>query len=103
MCVTCGPRCDDAADVELERSTAPSLGKSFCNGTQDHGRLSPSFFADGTCGFGLDGEAISRTEVGVSVDGPFQIILESRSHGTVMLHGPLEVWEGVRGDMDWRQ
>ena len=66
-------------------------------------RFVVQLFPDGTCGFGLDGEAIGRTEVGVSVDGPFQIILGSRSHGTVMLHGPLEVWAGVRGDMDWRQ
>ncbi len=35
--------------------------------------------------------------------GRFKIILGGRSHGTVMLHGPLEVWEGVRGDVDWRQ
>ena len=66
-------------------------------------RFVVQLFPDGTCGFGFDGEAIGRTEGGVSVDGPFQVILESRSHGTVMLHGPLQVWEGVRGDIDWRQ
>ena len=66
-------------------------------------RFVVQLFPDGTCGFGLNGEAIGRTEVGVSVDGPFQIILGGRAHGTVMLHGPLEVWEGVRGGIDWRQ
>lgn len=66
-------------------------------------RFVVQLFPDGTCGIGLNGEAIGRTEGGVSVDGSFQVILDSRSHGAVMLHGPLEVWEGVRGDMDWRQ
>jgi hypothetical protein len=59
-------------------------------------------FPDGTCGVAVDGAAVVHPTSWVPTDRQFRVVLKGRSHGNVMLHGPLDVWEGVRGDIDWR-
>ena len=65
-------------------------------------RFRLQLFPDGTCGVAVDGQPILHSQERIPIDRPFGVMLIGRSHGNVMLHGPLEVWEGVRGDIDWR-
>ncbi|HEY0997332.1 MAG TPA: AAA family ATPase [Gemmatimonadaceae bacterium] len=56
---------------------------------------------DGRCAVAIDGvpRAVSRSPV--PLDRPFRLVLSGQSVATRMLVGPLELWEGVRGDVDW--
>jgi DNA-binding SARP family transcriptional activator/Tol biopolymer transport system component len=58
-------------------------------------------FPDGTCGAALDGVPLARTTTKMPLDGTYRVITEGRSIDTQLLVGPLEVWEGVRTDVDW--
>lgn len=58
-------------------------------------------FPDGRCGVGIDGRAIVRSELALALDRPFRVVLYGKSVQTRMLVGPVEVWEGVRTDVDW--
>lgn len=65
-------------------------------------RVRVQLFPDGRCGFAVDGVPVWISPEPVLLDAPFRILLQGRSHGTRMLVGPLEVWQGVKGDVDWR-
>jgi hypothetical protein len=58
-------------------------------------------FPDGRCGIALDGEPLWRGESQLSLDRPYRVLLLGKSVRTTILVGPLELWEGVRGDVDW--
>lgn len=58
-------------------------------------------FPDGRCAFALNGKPLWRSESALSIDEQFRVVLEGKSVGTKILVGPLEIWEGVRGDVDW--
>lgn len=58
-------------------------------------------FPDGRCGIAINGLAVWRSEGSVRLDLPYRIGISSMSHRTRILVGPLEVWEGVRHDVDW--
>jgi hypothetical protein len=58
-------------------------------------------FADGRCGFALNGEPLWITESRLPLELPFRVALYGKSYHTRILAGPLDVWEGVRGDIDW--
>ncbi|MCH8254096.1 MAG: PD40 domain-containing protein, partial [Gemmatimonadetes bacterium] len=58
-------------------------------------------FPDGRCGFAVDGQPLWRSDSPVSVDRLYRVLLYGKSVRTRILVGPLEVWEGVRGDVDW--
>jgi DNA-binding SARP family transcriptional activator len=60
-------------------------------------------FPDGSCGVALNGRPVWRTGAADPSDKPFRVSLWGSSLGSNMLVGPLEVWEGVRGDIDWRE
>jgi len=65
-------------------------------------RVRLQLFADGRCGLALDGRPIWVGNSAVPTHLPIRIHLYGNSAATRMLIGPLEAWEGVRGDVDWR-
>jgi hypothetical protein len=58
-------------------------------------------FPDGRCGFAINGRPLWVSENDLPIDRPFRVALEGKSYHTRLLVGPLQVWEGVRGDVDW--
>jgi hypothetical protein len=66
-------------------------------------RVRLQLFADGRCGIALDGQPVWVSSSTIPIQFPIRIYLHGNSIGTRMLVGPLEVWEGVRGDVDWRR
>jgi hypothetical protein len=84
-----------APDERIERSLDIPLGS-----TQWY-RLRLQIFPDGTCGVAIDGRPLVRTHTRVQLDGLFRILTEGRSLNTQLLVGPLEIWEGVRTNVDW--
>jgi hypothetical protein len=64
--------------------------------------LRVQLFADGRCGFAVDGVPVWISPEPVPRGTPFRLLLQGRSHGTRVLVGPVEAWTGVREDIDWR-
>jgi hypothetical protein len=64
-------------------------------------RVRIQIFPDGRCGIAIDGQPPWRAESRLSFDRPYRLLLKGKSVRTRILVGPLEVWEGVRGDIDW--
>jgi DNA-binding SARP family transcriptional activator len=64
-------------------------------------RLRVQILPDGRCGVALDGRAMFISRGSVSLDRPFRLVLQGMSHDTRVLVGGVEVWQGVRGDVDW--
>jgi DNA-binding SARP family transcriptional activator len=64
-------------------------------------RVRMQIFPDGRCGIALDGQPLWRGESQLSLDRHYRVRLEGKSVSTKILVGPLEVWQGVRGDVDW--
>lgn len=58
-------------------------------------------FPDGRCGIAVDGKPLAITHEGMPPTERYWIVLEGNSVGNRMLVGPLEVWSGVRNDIDW--
>lgn len=58
-------------------------------------------FPDGRCGVALNGHPLNRVAFALLRDQPFAVRLGYASAGTHVLHGPIEVWQGVRTDIDW--
>lgn len=56
---------------------------------------------DGRCGVAVNGKAVWLSREPILIDGEFRVRLGDESAGTALLHGPLEVWTGVRTDVDW--
>lgn len=65
-------------------------------------RVQVQLFPDGRCGVAVDGRPVWVSGTALPLDRPFRVVLQGNSAGTRMLFGPVEVWEGVRGDVDWR-
>ncbi|MBK6845445.1 MAG: hypothetical protein IPG88_24645 [Gemmatimonadetes bacterium] len=51
---------------------------------------------DGRCGVALNGRVLWISPEPIALDRPFRLHLGDESAGTSLLHGPLEVWRGVR-------
>jgi hypothetical protein len=51
----------------------------------------------------VDGVPVWVSPEPILLDAPFRVLLQGRSHGTRILVGRVEVWRGVRGDIDWRE
>ena len=49
----------------------------------------------------MNGRPVLVTEAQLSLDVPYRLDIEGNSVGTKILVGPLEVWEGVKGGVDW--
>jgi hypothetical protein len=58
--------------------------------------------ADGSCGVAIDGTPIAVIRSGTPRHGALRALIGGGSRDTRILHGPLEVWRGVKGDVDWR-
>jgi len=64
-------------------------------------RLRVQVFPDGTCGFAIDGVPRWRSEWANPPSERYTIKLYGQSVDTQLLVGPLQVWYGVRTDVDW--
>jgi len=64
-------------------------------------RIRVQIFPDGRCGLALDGHPISISDFALPLDLPFALRLGYASYQGQVLHGPLEVWLGVRDDVQW--
>ena len=58
-------------------------------------------FPDGRCAVAIDGKPIARAETPLDLNRPYRVLIEGKSVRTRILVGPLDVWEGVKGDVDW--
>ena len=58
-------------------------------------------FPDGRCGVALEGRPLGLSRDIVPTSERYWVVVEGNSLENRMLVGPLEVWEGVRGDIDW--
>lgn len=83
-------------ESELARFTAPPDMRAGA----PH-RLRIQIFPDGRCGVALDGRAMFVSHSSVSLDRPFRLVLSGMSHHTRVLVGAVDVWRGVRPDVDW--
>jgi DNA-binding SARP family transcriptional activator len=63
--------------------------------------VSVQIFPDGRCGLAINGEAVLVVETQLPLDRPYRLDIDGNSVGTQILVGPLEVWEGVKGGVDW--
>lgn len=93
------------ADVRLIVFSVVDPTRRALEGGLDSGEwwnLTLQLFPDGTCGVAVNGNPIARSTVRFPLDKPQYVFLDGSSKGTKMLHGPVRVWQGVRGDIDWR-
>lgn len=58
-------------------------------------------FPDGRCGVAVNGKVLVVTPDPIPLHEAFWVRLGDNSAGSQLLHGPLEVWTGVRMDVDW--
>jgi len=82
--------------VPVTNTPAPA---SLGNGSWHTVRI--QIFPDGRCGSALDGKPIAIVDAGLQVDQPYRLDVSGKSVGTRVLVGPIEVWEGVRGGVNW--
>jgi hypothetical protein len=66
-------------------------------------RVRLQLFPDGRCGVAIDGVARLIHDRQVSMGDSAVLIISAYSHRTRILVGPLDVWTGVRGGVDWNQ
>lgn len=64
-------------------------------------RLRVQLFPDGSCGIAINGQARWRSRPALPTDQPYRIWITGNSANTRVLVGPMEVWSGVRGDVEW--
>jgi DNA-binding SARP family transcriptional activator len=95
-----GPANDLAAQVSQVTSTvrvAPALrsGRWWT--------LRLQIFPDGRCGVAINGRPVWRSRATMPVNQPLHLFIHGYSYDTRILAGPLEVWRGVRRDVDWER
>ena len=56
---------------------------------------------DGRCGVALNGRVIWLSPQPIARSVPYRLRLGDESVGTKLLHGPVDVWTGVRTDITW--
>jgi hypothetical protein len=64
-------------------------------------RVRLQIFPDGTCGLALDGAPAWRSSAPVSLEGRLHPYIHGQTVGTRILVRSLEMWQGVRPDVDW--
>lgn len=65
-------------------------------------RLRVQVFPDGRCGLAINGTPRVLHDARLSLGDSATIMVLSYEHNTTFLVGPIEVWRGVRRDMDWQ-
>lgn len=73
--------------------------RSASNGTWHTVRV--QIFPDGRCGTALDGKPLAIVDGVLPLDERYWLNISGKSVGTKVLVGPVEVWQGVRGGVDW--
>jgi DNA-binding SARP family transcriptional activator len=58
-------------------------------------------FPDGRCGVAINGRPVWRSRTAIQLDRPMHLFIDGYSYHTRILAGPLQVWTGVRRDIDW--
>jgi DNA-binding SARP family transcriptional activator len=56
---------------------------------------------DGRCGIAINHRVVWLSTEPMLIDGEFRLRLGDESADTQLLHGPLQLWTGVRTDIDW--
>ena len=64
-------------------------------------RLRIQIFPDGSCGYAIDGVPVLRSSAVLSPAGPFHLLFHAAGPGASMQVGAVEMWEGVRGGVEW--
>ncbi len=114
------PRRDELALRRCSAAAPPGEGPSLRNIVQNDGamgiddvlvpalssgrwiRLRVQLFQDGRCGLAIDGIPRSITNGAHEPASAYRVVLNGNSFRTKVLVGPMEVWQGVRNDVDWR-
>ena len=65
-------------------------------------RVRVQILPDGRCGIAIDGTPVWLSRQRLAARGRVRAQLIGNSEGTRILVGPVEVWTGVRGDVDWQ-
>lgn len=63
-------------------------------------RVRLQIFSDGTCGVAINGVPAWRSDASLATEHRYRVEISARSEGAPMV-GPVEVWDGVRGGVDW--
>lgn len=66
-------------------------------------RVRLQILPDGRCAVAVNGVAVWLASAPMRLDRPLRLLLGYSSEGTRLLHGSLEVWQGVRTDIDWAE
>jgi DNA-binding SARP family transcriptional activator len=77
----------------LPRGTASRSGRWW--------RLRVQVLPDGRCGVAVNGKPVWLSEQPLRADLRYRLVLLGMSFHTRILFGPVEVWQGVRRDVDW--
>lgn len=64
-------------------------------------RVRIQVFPDRTCGFAIDGQPVLRLQHAPPELGSLRLALSGQSVGAKLLVGAVEMWEGVKTDIDW--
>ncbi|MFN8646875.1 MAG: AAA family ATPase [Gemmatimonadales bacterium] len=92
-------------DTTLSASGGGSVGPLTVPrvlGTGRWFRLRVQVFPDGGCGVAVDGLPMWRSRLTVHNEGPMAVRISGAADGgAAMLLGPLEIWQGVRNDVEW--
>ncbi len=64
-------------------------------------RVRMEILPDGRCGVAINGVPVWISKAPLKLDVPLRLGLGSNAAGVRLLHGPLEVWQGVKTDIDW--
>lgn len=64
-------------------------------------RVRIQILPDGRCGLAVNGVPVWLGPIPLKLDRPFRPLIGTAAAGARILHGPLEVWTGVRTDIDW--
>jgi hypothetical protein len=64
-------------------------------------RLQVQLFPDGRCGVAVNGMPMWRSRLSLRGNEPAAAFLFGASSQTTVIHGPVEVWQGIRDDVPW--
>jgi hypothetical protein len=86
----------NTGDNHIADTSVPSLSSG------EWIQLRVQLFPDGSCGVAINREPRTITRRSGDLAAPYRLVVQGNSYGTKVLVGPLEVWRGVKGDIDWR-
>lgn len=56
---------------------------------------------DGRCAVAINGKPVWMSATPIEVRAAYRVVLSYAAARPTVFHGPLEIWEGVRQDIDW--